>query len=200
MRRHGASAPIADEAAAGSVASPSAAGSAAPLALSSPSALAALSTAEERLKAAEVALQTLNNKETAAKTSLKLYEKALEAAPLSRIPGRSPSILFSKLSAGARIPPHHGLINTRLICHLPLLVPGPAWLRVGNRTHQWKEGELVVFDDSIEHEAKNEASETRVVLLFDIWRPELTPQERTEVTKLLGAIADFSGQPVVSGN
>ena len=48
MRRHGASAPIADEAAAGSVGSPSAAGSAAPLALSSPSALAALSAAERR--------------------------------------------------------------------------------------------------------------------------------------------------------
>ena len=95
---------------------------------------------------------------------------------------------------------NHGLINPRLICHLPLRVPGPAWLRVGNQTHHWKEGELVIFDDSIEHEAKNEASETRVVLLFDIWRPELSLQEREEVTRLLGAIAQYSGEAVVSGN
>jgi aspartate beta-hydroxylase len=125
---------------------------------------------------------------------------AIADLPLDYLPGQAPSVLFSLLKPGAHIPPHHGLINTRLICHLPLLVPGPAWLRVGNRTHQWKEGELVIFDDSIEHEAKNEANETRVVLLFDIWRPELTLQERTEVTRLLGAIANYSGQSVVSGN
>ncbi|WP_439620284.1 aspartyl/asparaginyl beta-hydroxylase domain-containing protein [Hyphomonas sp.] len=125
---------------------------------------------------------------------------AFEDLPLDYLPGQAPSVLFSLLKPGAAIPPHHGLINTRLICHLPLLVPGPAWLRVGNQTHHWKEGELVIFDDSIEHEAKNEASETRVVLLFDIWRPELSVQERAEVTKLLGAIAQYSGEPVISGN
>src|SRR5690606_21066883 len=36
---------------------------------------------------------------------------ALAEVPLCRVPGRTPSILFSKLKAGARIPPHHGLIN-----------------------------------------------------------------------------------------
>tara|TARA_R110000744_G_scaffold18190_1_gene49007 strand:+ start:921 stop:1985 length:1065 start_codon:yes stop_codon:yes gene_type:complete len=125
---------------------------------------------------------------------------AFENLPLDYLPGQAPSVLFSLLKPGAAIPPHHGLINTRLICHLPLRVPGPAWLRVGNQTHHWKEGELVIFDDSIEHEAKNEASETRVVLLFDIWRPELSLQEREEVTRLLGAIAQYSGEAVVSGN
>jgi aspartyl/asparaginyl beta-hydroxylase (cupin superfamily) len=125
---------------------------------------------------------------------------AFENLPLDYLPGQAPSVLFSLLKPGAAIPPHHGLINTRLICHLPLLVPGPAWLRVGNHTHHWKEGELVIFDDSIEHEARNAANETRVVLLFDIWRPELSLQEREEVTQLLGAIAQYSGEPVISGN
>lgn len=113
---------------------------------------------------------------------------AIAKLPLDLLEGQAPSVLFSMLKPGAHIPPHHGLINTRLICHLPLLVPGPAWLRVGAKRHYWREGELVVFDDSIEHEAKNEASETRVVLLFDVWRPELTPEERDQVTRLLASI------------
>lgn len=117
---------------------------------------------------------------------------AMEKVPLDRLPGQAPSVLFSLLKPGAHIPPHHGLINTRLICHLPLIVPGPAWLRVGHHTHHWKEGELLVFDDSFEHEALNEADATRVVLLFDVWRPELSEQEQREVAALIGAIADAS--------
>ncbi|WP_321489671.1 aspartyl/asparaginyl beta-hydroxylase domain-containing protein [uncultured Hyphomonas sp.] len=125
---------------------------------------------------------------------------AFDNIPLDRLPGQAPSVLFSLLKPGAQIPPHHGLINTRLICHLPVLVPGPAWLRVGNEVHHWQEGKVCIFDDSVEHEAKNEADQTRVVLLFDIWRPELSLQEREEVTKFLGAISAYSGEKVVSGN
>jgi aspartyl/asparaginyl beta-hydroxylase (cupin superfamily) len=125
---------------------------------------------------------------------------AFDNIPLDRLPGQAPSVLFSLLKPGAHIPPHHGLINTRLICHLPVLVPGPAWLRVGNEVHHWQEGKVCIFDDSVEHEAKNEADQTRVVLLFDIWRPELTLQEREEVTKFLGAISSYSGEKMVSGN
>ena len=113
---------------------------------------------------------------------------AIAKLPLDFLEGQAPSVLFSMLKPGAHIPPHHGMINTRLICHLPLLVPGPAWLRVGAKRHHWREGELVVFDDSFEHEAKNEASETRVVLLFEVWRPELTAAERDQVTRLLSSI------------
>ena len=47
------------------------------------------------------------------------------------------------------------MLNTRLICHLPLIVPNGCWLRVGNETREWEEGKLLIFDDSIEHEAKN---------------------------------------------
>jgi aspartyl/asparaginyl beta-hydroxylase (cupin superfamily) len=66
-------------------------------------------------------------------------------------------------------------------------------LRVGNETRPWREGELVVFDDSIEHEAWNLGKELRVVLLFDIWRPELTERERTLVSATLGAVSRFEG-------
>ncbi|MGH7023528.1 MAG: aspartyl/asparaginyl beta-hydroxylase domain-containing protein, partial [Caulobacteraceae bacterium] len=120
--------------------------------------------------------------------------EALKAAPLCEASGRAPSVLFSLLRPHVRIPPHTGETNARLICHLPLIVPGGGGLRVGNQTRAWSEGEALIFDDSIEHEAWNDSDKTRVVLLFDIWRPELTDEERTLVSALLGAVASYGGQ------
>lgn len=113
---------------------------------------------------------------------------AIEQAPLCRIGVRAPTIMFSRLAAHARIPPHHGMINSRLICHLPLIVPGAGALRCGNHQRSWAEGELMIFDDSMEHEAWNDADADRVVLIFDIWRPELTPAERNAIVALFEVI------------
>lgn len=118
---------------------------------------------------------------------------ALRELPLCRIKGRTPTALFSLLRPGAHIPPHNGYLNTRLICHLPLIVPGECALRVGNETRAWREGELMMFDDSIEHEAWNRSARTRVVLLFDIWRPELSEAERALVAATLESIDRFGG-------
>ena len=119
--------------------------------------------------------------------------QALAQVPLFRIKGRTPTALFSLLRPGTHIPPHHGYLNTRLICHLPLIVPPQCALRIGNETHTWREGKLVIFDDTIEHEAWNRSSQLRAVLLFDIWRPELTDIERCLVTETLESIDRFGG-------
>jgi aspartyl/asparaginyl beta-hydroxylase (cupin superfamily) len=116
---------------------------------------------------------------------------ALKDAPLTNARGRTPSVLFSLLRPGVRIPPHTGYTNARLICHLPLIVPQACSLRVGNETRQWVPGEALVFDDSIEHEAWNESTELRVVLLFDIWRPELSQEERKLVAATLAAVRSY---------
>jgi aspartyl/asparaginyl beta-hydroxylase (cupin superfamily) len=110
--------------------------------------------------------------------------EAVLKAPVPRISGWGPTAMFSLLKAGARIAPHTGMFNTRLICHLPLIVPPGCRFRVGNEIREWEEGKLLIFDDTIEHEAWNDSSEDRVVLIFDIWRPELTKQERLELTAL----------------
>jgi aspartyl/asparaginyl beta-hydroxylase (cupin superfamily) len=120
--------------------------------------------------------------------------EALRDVPLARVPNRSPSILFSLLRPGTRIPPHHGLVNTRLICHLPLIVPGRCRFRVGNEVREWEQGRAWAFDDTIEHEAANDSSETRVILLFDIWRPELTAEEQGLVSGLFESIDAHTGQ------
>jgi aspartyl/asparaginyl beta-hydroxylase (cupin superfamily) len=112
--------------------------------------------------------------------------KAVQAAPLPRI-ANSPTVLFSLLRPGARIAPHTGTHNTRLICHLPLIVPPGCGFRVGNEVRSWEEGKLLIFDDSIEHEAWNNSAQDRVVLIFDIWRPDLSEQERREIGALFYA-------------
>jgi len=120
--------------------------------------------------------------------------QALRNAPLAHVPNRSPSILFSLLRAGAHIPPHNGLVNTRFICHLPVINPGKCRFRVGNDTRDWVEGKGWAFDDSIEHEAWNGSDKTRVILLFDVWRPELTDEERRLIVSLFEAIDAHSGK------
>jgi len=122
--------------------------------------------------------------------------RALENIPQCMIPGRTPSILFSQLRPGAHIPPHNGYINARLICHLPLIVPDQCRFRVGNDTRAWKKGEAFVFDDTIEHEAWNNSGETRVILLFEIWRPELDEEERGFVSNLIQAIDSHGSEHV----
>lgn len=49
-------------------------------------------------------------------------------------------------------------MNTRLICHVPLIVPPGCHFRVGNDVRQWEKGKAWVFDDTIEHEAKNNST------------------------------------------
>jgi aspartyl/asparaginyl beta-hydroxylase (cupin superfamily) len=109
----------------------------------------------------------------------------LDALPLLELSGRGPVAFFSLLKPNTRIPPHTGATNIRSIIHLPLIVPAGCTFRVGNETRPWIEGEAFAFDDTIEHEAWNLSNELRVVLIFDIWHPDLTEAERTMVSSLI---------------
>jgi aspartyl/asparaginyl beta-hydroxylase (cupin superfamily) len=95
--------------------------------------------------------------------------------------------MFSLLKAGARIEPHTGMFNTRLVCHLPLIVPPKCSFRVGNEVREWREGKLFIFDDTIEHEAWNDSDELRVVLILDLWPPSLGAGDRRAVAAVIGA-------------
>jgi tetratricopeptide (TPR) repeat protein len=117
--------------------------------------------------------------------------EAIGALPLARIGTRAPVVMFSWLKAGARIPPHSGSMNARLICHLPLIVPDGCGFRVGNEARQWEVGKTLIFDDTIEHEAWNDSGEDRVVLIFDIWRPELDDEERRAIVAMFEAVDEF---------
>ncbi len=117
--------------------------------------------------------------------------EVMQKLPLPRIGVRAPSVLFSRLGPGARIPLHNGMLNTRLICHLPLIVPDHCSFEVGGERRPWEVGKLLVFDDSVEHQAWNDSDEDRIILIFDIWRPELSGREREAVTALFAAIDNY---------
>ena len=119
----------------------------------------------------------------------------LERLPMARQPGFAPTAMFSALEPQTRIPPHTGSSNVRLIVHLPLVLPGPARFRVGNETRDWQVGRAWVFDDTIEHEALNDADETRVILIFDVWNPLLSEAERALITAIMAAKNAFQAEP-----
>jgi aspartyl/asparaginyl beta-hydroxylase (cupin superfamily)/Tfp pilus assembly protein PilF len=104
--------------------------------------------------------------------------KALAALPLADIDGLCPNAMFSALAPKSHIPPHNGETNARVVAHLPLIVPDGCRYRVGFERRTWRVGETLIFDDTIEHEAHNDSDELRVVLIFDLWNPLLTPDER----------------------
>jgi len=118
---------------------------------------------------------------------------ALEAWPRCDVPGYSPSAVFSILDAKTRIPPHSGVSNTRLLVHLPLIVPPGCGFRVGAEQREWVPGKAFVFDDTMEHEAWNESDVPRAVMIFDIWNPFLSAVERDMVRTLTIAVGEYYG-------
>src|SRR3546814_16731501 len=102
----------------------------------------------------------------------------LSRLPQPRVPGASPNAMFSLLAPRTAIPPHVGVDNTRLVCHLPLVVPAGCWFRVGAETRLWREGKAFAFDDTMANEAMNQSDALRVVLIFDAWHPDLSDVER----------------------
>jgi aspartyl/asparaginyl beta-hydroxylase (cupin superfamily) len=115
--------------------------------------------------------------------------RVLEQIDQPEVAGKSPNAMFSLLAPGTRIPPHNGVANTRLVCHLPLIVPEKCWFRVGAETREWKAGEAFVFDDTIEHEAANDSGQLRVVFICDVWHPGLSAAEREVVAALMAGQA-----------
>jgi aspartyl/asparaginyl beta-hydroxylase (cupin superfamily) len=113
----------------------------------------------------------------------------LDRFPQPWIDGCGANAMFSMLAPRTAIPAHVGVANFRLVCHLPLIVPNRCWFRVGEEVRDWERGTAWVFDDTIEHEARNETDHLRVILIFDVWHPDLSPAEREAIAATVGAAA-----------
>mmetsp|Transcript_11273 Transcript_11273/g.28837 ORF Transcript_11273/g.28837 Transcript_11273/m.28837 type:complete len:156 (+) Transcript_11273:1040-1507(+) len=83
------------------------------------------------------------------------------------------SHFFSRLVPGTHLSKHCGPSNFRLRCHLALVVPPGVRIRVGNEEREWVAGRCLIFDDSFEHEVWHDGDEDRVVLICDLWHPEI---------------------------
>lgn len=124
----------------------------------------------------------------------------LRNIPMCEIANFAPNVVFSLLSPKTRIPAHSGDTNARLIVHLPLIVPNGCRFRVGNDVREWQEGKAWVFDDTINHEAWNDSDDLRVILMIDIWNPNLSAPERELTAELLNGVNDYRrGEPRADG-
>ncbi|XP_044151026.1 aspartyl/asparaginyl beta-hydroxylase isoform X2 [Bufo gargarizans] len=115
-------------------------------------------------------------------------EKSCKAAPktcalLERFPEstgcRRGQIKYSVMHPGTHVWPHTGPTNCRLRMHLGLVIPSQGCrIRCANDTRSWKEGKVLIFDDSFEHEVWQEAASYRLIFIVDAWHPELTQHQR----------------------
>ncbi len=119
----------------------------------------------------------------------------LESIDLCRVNFQAPEICFSLLRAGSTIMPHYGVTNTRLVYHLPLVIPPNCALQiVDGPSHAWQEGVPMMFDDTYQHGACNRSAHDRLILLMDCWNPYLQPSEREAVKALVEAIDVIENQ------
>jgi len=94
--------------------------------------------------------------------------------------------LFSAMKGATHLHPHCSTDNLRVRLHLGIVVPEGCLLRVAGQTRTWEEGKCLAFEDSFEHEVWNRSAHRRVVLIVDLWHPDLTDVEIRALTAAFG--------------
>eukprot|EP01043_Picozoa_sp_COSAG02_P069822 COSAG02_NODE_12124_length_1592_cov_1.689886_1_plen_340_part_00 len=98
----------------------------------------------------------------------------------------------SILTAHKSIAPHHGRSNIKLRMQLPVIMgseaAGFSEIRVGGVPCRYEEGQPILFDDTFLHEVRNCSTVDRVVLLFDIWHPQLTAAEIDRISGVFSPV------------
>ena len=107
---------------------------------------------------------------------------ALAQVPLATSNGNPAEVFVSVLAPRTRIPEHFGVSSAILTAHLPIVVPPGCGLKVHEETRTPEEGKVMVFDDTWQHCAWNDSDQQRVVLIFELWHPELTEREKAAIT------------------
>ena len=116
-------------------------------------------------------------------------------------------VKFSVIHPETHIWPHSGPSNCRLRAHLGLVVPDTSddgdrlEIRVADQYAGWEEGKFLIIDDSFEHEIwyrKNNGG-IRLVLLIDMWHPDLTFDQKTNLSPLSNRNQNHSTIFTVSG-
>jgi hypothetical protein len=81
----------------------------------------------------------------------------------------------SILRPGMRLPPHKGIHAGVWRYHYGLTIPeGDTGLNIEGSNFKWKEGEGVIWDDSLMHSAWNMTNENRLIIFADLPR-DLNP-------------------------
>ena len=106
----------------------------------------------------------------------------LKALPRACLDYTWGDFVFSALNPGARLPAHCSIDNLRVRLHLGITTPDHCAIRVGSEARTWRTGECLAFEDSFEHAAWNRSDSRRLVLIADLWHPDLTDIEIRALT------------------
>ena len=81
--------------------------------------------------------------------------------------------MLSVLRPGAKILPHAGPYRGCLRLHMGLITPNSdeCFISVNGQTYSWRDGRVVLIDDTYTHYVQNNTDEYRVILFCDIDRP-----------------------------
>jgi len=100
---------------------------------------------------------------------------------------------ISRLGPHTRISAHSGPTNVRVRCHLGLSIPvDGCGLRIADTDYSWTQDKCIVFDDSFIHEVWNNSDSERLVLIVDLWHPDLSEWE-IHLLKQLHTYASMQG-------
>jgi beta-hydroxylase len=83
------------------------------------------------------------------------------------------SIFNKKASTGL----HYGPLRVtfRVLYNINRLDDPNVFIEVGNHTHRWRDEQLFIFDDTLQHRSVNESDAVRYCLFVDILRPSAMP-------------------------
>lgn len=112
--------------------------------------------------------------------NVNLFPVTAQAVHEAKVP--AVEVFFASLQTDSKIKPHSDFTNFVLTSHLGLDIPysgqNKCRLRIGDTTREWINGQIMVFDTSILHDAVNESDQTRYILMMRVWHPDLEPVER----------------------
>jgi len=84
------------------------------------------------------------------------------------------SIFNKRQSTGKHFGPLR--VTLRVLYNLNPIDDSNVYIKVGNRTHYWRDNQLFIFDDTLQHKSCNESAAVRYCLFVDILRPTLFPR------------------------
>lgn len=104
---------------------------------------------------------------------------------LSKIPHNGFHVCFSAIEPGGSLHPHTGPTNASLTAHLGLFNCSGARLWAGDTSADYRDGEVLVFDDSFVHWVEHAGARTRYTLMITFWHPGLSRLERAFLGKVV---------------
>lgn len=112
--------------------------------------------------------------------NVNLFPAAAQAVHSSGVPVTE--VFFASMQPNSRIEPHSDFTNFVLTSHLALDIPysgeNKCRLTIADQTREWINGEIMMFDTSLLHDAVNDSDKTRYILMLRLWHPDLSDEER----------------------